>query len=168
MATELEKLEDQFTRYEIARILGARALQIAMDAPLLLKLSEQELEEINFNPIEIAKKELIAGVLPITVNRPMPKKKETKLKVLSKEEIESLRKKKEEEDMRAEDIDVEKDENEKKPLEAGTKEDDKEEKEFEGEVSEEKKVTEDDEIMELSTPEDEFESEGPESEETEI
>ena len=72
----LEKLEEQFTKYEIARILGARALQIAMDAPLLLKISTEELEEINYNPIEIAKRELVSGVLPITVNRPLPKKKE--------------------------------------------------------------------------------------------
>lgn len=87
----IEQLEDQFTRYEIARILGARALQIAMDAPLLLKISEKELEEINYNPIEIAKRELISEVLPITVNRPLPKRKEGKLKKLSKEEIERLK-----------------------------------------------------------------------------
>jgi len=30
----LEKLESKFTRYEIARILGARSLQLAMDAPV--------------------------------------------------------------------------------------------------------------------------------------
>ncbi|MCK4552903.1 DNA-directed RNA polymerase subunit omega, partial [Candidatus Pacearchaeota archaeon] len=29
----------QFTKYETARILGARALQIAMNAPLLIKIS---------------------------------------------------------------------------------------------------------------------------------
>ena len=38
-----EELEQNFTKYEIARILGARALQIAMDAPLLLKISFGEL-----------------------------------------------------------------------------------------------------------------------------
>ena len=37
----LEKLQDKFTRYEIARILGARSLQLAMDAPILLKLSPE-------------------------------------------------------------------------------------------------------------------------------
>ena len=42
----IESLEAQFTKYEVARILGARALQIAMDAPLLLKISEKELEEM--------------------------------------------------------------------------------------------------------------------------
>lgn len=63
---------EKYTKYEKARIIGARALQIAMGAPLLLKLKEEELEKINFNPIEIAKKEFNEGVLPITIRRPMP------------------------------------------------------------------------------------------------
>jgi DNA-directed RNA polymerase subunit K len=88
----LEQLEKEFTKYEIARILGARALQIAMDAPLLLKINEKELEDINYNPIEIAKQELLAGVLPITVNRPLPKKKESKFRKLTKEELEEMKK----------------------------------------------------------------------------
>ena len=62
----------KFTKYEIARLIGARALQIAMGAPLLFELSEQDLEKINFNPIEIAKIELEKDVLPITIKRPMP------------------------------------------------------------------------------------------------
>ena len=37
-----QKLQEKFTKYEIARIIGARALQIAMDAPVLLKLTEEE------------------------------------------------------------------------------------------------------------------------------
>jgi len=64
----------QYTKYERARIIGARALQIAMGAPLLLKLGEKGLEKIKFNPIEIAKTEFEKGVLPITINRPMPRK----------------------------------------------------------------------------------------------
>lgn len=64
----------EYTKYEKARIIGARALQIAMGAPLLLKLTEKELEGINFNPIEISKKEFSSGALPITIKRPMPKK----------------------------------------------------------------------------------------------
>ena len=134
----IEQLEDQFTKYEIARILGARSLQIAMDAPLLLKISEKELEEINFNPIEIAKRELIAGVLPITVNRPLPKKKEAKIKKLTKEELEEIKRKEAEREA-------------EKELNAKTS-DKKVEIE---EVVEEKEVTEDAEIMELSNPEDE-------------
>jgi DNA-directed RNA polymerase subunit K len=64
----------EYTKYEKARIIGARALQIAMGAPLLLKLSEKDLEDIKFNPIEISKSEYDKGVLPITIKRPMPRK----------------------------------------------------------------------------------------------
>ena len=38
--------KQEFTRYEKARILGARALQIAMNAPLLIKLGKDDLEKI--------------------------------------------------------------------------------------------------------------------------
>ena len=58
------------TKYEKARVIGARALQIAMGAPLLVKLTEEDLEKINFSPIEIAKKEFSLGILPITIKRP--------------------------------------------------------------------------------------------------
>jgi len=62
------------TKYEKARVIGARALQISMGAPLLLKLKKEDFEELRFNPIEIAKLELEKGILPITVKRPMPRK----------------------------------------------------------------------------------------------
>ena len=142
----LEKLEEQFTKYEVARILGARALQIAMDAPLLLKISEKELEEINFNPIEIAKRELEANVLPITVNKPLPKKKEAKLKKLTREELEEIKKKEK---------DKYKEEKETPEEKAKDKEEDK--KVEEGEEKEEKEISAEGEIMELSNPEDERE-----------
>ncbi|MBI4145798.1 DNA-directed RNA polymerase subunit K [Candidatus Woesearchaeota archaeon] len=61
---------EKYTKYEIARLIGSRALQISMGAPFLVKLSEKELEQLGYNPIEIAKKELSEGVLPITVRRP--------------------------------------------------------------------------------------------------
>ncbi len=47
--------------------MGARALQIAMGAPVLIKFSE-DLK----NPIDIALKELESGVLPITIRRTLP------------------------------------------------------------------------------------------------
>ena len=78
--------KQNFTKYEIARILGARALQIAMDAPLLLNLSKQELELINYDSLKIAEREFNSGVLPITVKRPLPKKIELILK-REKEEV---------------------------------------------------------------------------------
>ena len=60
------------TKYEKARLIGARALQLALGAPFLLKLKEEDLSGINYNPIEIAKLEFKKGILPITIKRPMP------------------------------------------------------------------------------------------------
>ena len=62
--------EIKYTVYERARLIGARALQISQGAPLKVKLSEEELEKIGYNPIEIAKIELKEGVLPLEVRRP--------------------------------------------------------------------------------------------------
>jgi len=36
------------TKYERARVIGARALQIAMGAPILIKLKDAEFEKINY------------------------------------------------------------------------------------------------------------------------
>ncbi len=66
-------MEEIYTKYEKARMIGSRALQLSMGAPFLLKLSNEDLEAIKFNPIEIAIQELTAGVLPITVKRPVAK-----------------------------------------------------------------------------------------------
>lgn len=155
----IEKFEGQFTKYEIARILGARALQIAMDAPLLLKIDEKELENIHYNPIEIAKREFAAGVLPITVNRPMPKKKEGKLKAISREEIVLLKKKekkiKEQKEKKAE-KEIEEETGKPAPIHAAEIKEDAE-LEHEEEL-EEKKIAEDAEIMEMAIPEDEEEA----------
>jgi len=63
---------EHFSKYEKARMIGSRALQIGMGAPFLVKLGEKDLEAINYNPVEIAKLEFEAGVLPITVKRPFP------------------------------------------------------------------------------------------------
>jgi len=73
-------MKQDFTKYETARILGARALQLAMDAPLLVKIKEDELEKIRYDPLKIAEIEFTSDVLPITVKRPLPKKIEGKLK----------------------------------------------------------------------------------------
>jgi len=58
----LEEERDKYTKYEKARIIGARALQIAMGAPVLI-----ETEEID--PIEMAIEEFEKGVIPITAKR---------------------------------------------------------------------------------------------------
>lgn len=65
--------KERFTKYEKARIIGARALQIAMGAPILIKIEKEYLEKINFNPIKIAQDEFEKEVLPITIKRPLPK-----------------------------------------------------------------------------------------------
>ena len=66
----------QYTKYEKARIIGARALQISMGAPMLLKVDKKFLEELNYNPVLIAKKEFESGIMPITIKRPLPRKVE--------------------------------------------------------------------------------------------
>ena len=75
MAKETEEAF-KFTKYEKARILGSRALQIGMGAPFLLKLTDDDLKKIGYNPVEIAKLEFEKGIIPITVKRHFPKKLE--------------------------------------------------------------------------------------------
>jgi len=65
-------METKLTKYEIARMLGSRALQLSMGAPFLVKLSEDDLKKINYNPVEIAKLELENDVMPMTIRRPSP------------------------------------------------------------------------------------------------
>lgn len=62
-------------RYEKARLIGSRALQLAMGAPILVKLAKEDLERLRYNPIEIAKLEYKEGVLPIEVKRSLPSEK---------------------------------------------------------------------------------------------
>ncbi|MCE8424852.1 MAG: DNA-directed RNA polymerase subunit K [Candidatus Methanoperedens sp.] len=64
--------EMKFTRYERARIIGARALQIAMGAPVLIDAGRKE-------PIDIAIMELEMGVIPITVKRTITENKKISL-----------------------------------------------------------------------------------------
>jgi DNA-directed RNA polymerase subunit K len=51
----------EYTRYERARILGARSLQLAQGAPAFVEIHEGE------KPIQISKRELQEDKLPITV-----------------------------------------------------------------------------------------------------
>lgn len=57
----------RLTRFEKARVIGARALQISMGAPILVDVLEG-----GSSPIDIALKELEAGILPITIRRTLP------------------------------------------------------------------------------------------------
>ena len=65
--------EMHYTKYEKARLIGARSLQISMGAPIMLDLSKEELEKLQYNPIRIAMLEFSKGVIPIEVKRNMPK-----------------------------------------------------------------------------------------------
>jgi len=57
----------KLTRFERARVVGARALQISMGAPVLIDVSRS-----SKSPIDIALMELEQGVLPISIRRTLP------------------------------------------------------------------------------------------------
>lgn len=57
----------KLTRFEKARVIGARALQISMGAPILVEPAKGQT-----NPIDMALNELKHGVLPITIRRTLP------------------------------------------------------------------------------------------------
>ncbi len=60
----------KLTKFEKARIIGARALQISMGAPSLIKAEDTT------EPMILAIRELEEGVIPITVMRSKPLKKD--------------------------------------------------------------------------------------------
>ena len=62
VATPLET--GDFTRFERARILGARALQVSLGAPILIDVLPTLVD-----PVEIAEAEFAANRIPITVRR---------------------------------------------------------------------------------------------------
>jgi len=57
----------KLTRFEKARVVGARALQIALGAPVLIGVDPGSM-----SPIDIATQELDAGALPISIRRTLP------------------------------------------------------------------------------------------------
>ena len=59
----------KLTRFERARIIGARALQLSLGAPILTELPEKMSD-----PIDIALKELKDDTLPMTLRRILPDK----------------------------------------------------------------------------------------------
>ncbi len=56
----------KYTRFEKARIIGARSLQVSLGAPVLIDIPEGMID-----PVEIARLEYDRGVIPITVKRDM-------------------------------------------------------------------------------------------------
>ena len=57
----------KLTRFERARIAGARALQVSLGAPILVELPTKMSD-----PIDIALVEIKEGVLPMTIRRTLP------------------------------------------------------------------------------------------------
>lgn len=55
---------ETYNKFEKARLIGARALQLALGAPALVKVDKKKDKYI-----DIAKNELEKGVLPITVKK---------------------------------------------------------------------------------------------------
>ncbi len=55
---------ETYNKFEKARLVGARALQLALGAPPLVKVNKK-----TDKYIDIAKKELEKGMLPINVKR---------------------------------------------------------------------------------------------------
>ncbi|KAL1563452.1 DNA-directed RNA polymerases II, IV and V subunit 6A [Salvia divinorum] len=60
------KTSKYMTKYERARILGTRALQISMNAPVMVELEGET------DPLEIAMKELRERKIPFTIRRYLP------------------------------------------------------------------------------------------------
>ena len=54
------------TKYEKARIIGKRAMQISKGSPPLVEIGDLE------SPIDIAKKELMERKIPFIIRRPLP------------------------------------------------------------------------------------------------
>jgi DNA-directed RNA polymerase subunit K len=53
---------EEYTRFEKARIIGARSLQLAYGAPPLIKVPGAMV-----NPLDLAELEFEKGVIPITI-----------------------------------------------------------------------------------------------------
>jgi DNA-directed RNA polymerase subunit K len=61
----MEWPEDRLTRFEVARIISARALQISLGAPVLVKSDKTD-------AIELAKEEFRKMMVPVTIRRTLP------------------------------------------------------------------------------------------------
>jgi len=58
--------KDRLTRFEVARIISARALQVSLGAPILIKPKGK------YNPIKIAEEEFKECKIPMTIKRTLP------------------------------------------------------------------------------------------------
>ena len=67
----MAKQEFSFTKYEQARIVGARALQLAMGAPPLVDLEKlrKDTGKNYFSPVDLATMEFVKADIPMHVLR---------------------------------------------------------------------------------------------------
>ncbi|MCE7741732.1 MAG: DNA-directed RNA polymerase subunit K [Candidatus Heimdallarchaeota archaeon] len=78
---------DRLTRFERARIVGARALQLSMGAPILFEIENVE----NKSPLVIAELELRSKVLPLSIRRTQPNKTYQVIALQRLRDIQALR-----------------------------------------------------------------------------
>lgn len=57
-------MEIKYTRFEKARIIGARALQISMGAPILVEVPQDMIDPVDISVLEFSK-----NLIPMTVRR---------------------------------------------------------------------------------------------------
>jgi len=66
--SNVERITSRYmTKYERARVLGTRAMQISRNAPVMVELSAHETD-----PLVIAEKELREGKMPFVIRRYLP------------------------------------------------------------------------------------------------
>jgi DNA-directed RNA polymerase I, II, and III subunit RPABC2 len=66
--SNVERITSRYmTKYERARVLGTRAMQISRNAPVMVELSAHETD-----PLVIAEKELREGKMPFIIRRYLP------------------------------------------------------------------------------------------------
>jgi DNA-directed RNA polymerase I, II, and III subunit RPABC2 len=68
----------KLTRFEKARLIGARSLQVSLGAPILV-----ELDPSVSDPIDISLAELEGNILPMTLRRTLPDKTHQDISLLS-------------------------------------------------------------------------------------
>ena len=67
-AAKVRRTTKYLTKYERARILGTRALQISHNAPILVSLTEERDQD----PLQIAERELREKKIPMIIRRYLP------------------------------------------------------------------------------------------------
>lgn len=69
LSEEIRIGPQKITRFERARIIGARSLQVSLGAPILVSLPDSMID-----PIDIALEEFQEDALPMTLRRALPDK----------------------------------------------------------------------------------------------